>query len=62
MALWAQVTGVGIAILNDDKVVYLKTYGLRDKEKHLSFARIASAMPANRELANADSQFPNVLH
>ncbi len=31
----AHVTGVGIAILNDDKVVYLKTYGLRDKEKHL---------------------------
>jgi CubicO group peptidase (beta-lactamase class C family) len=31
----AHVTGVGVAILNDDKVVYLKTYGLRDKEKHL---------------------------
>jgi CubicO group peptidase (beta-lactamase class C family) len=31
----AHVTGVGIAILNNDKVVFLKTYGLRDKEKHL---------------------------
>jgi CubicO group peptidase (beta-lactamase class C family) len=31
----AQVTGVGIAILNDDKVVYLKAYGLRDEQKHL---------------------------
>ena len=31
----AHVTGVGIAILNDDKVVFLKTYGLRDEEKHL---------------------------
>jgi CubicO group peptidase (beta-lactamase class C family) len=31
----AHVTGVGIAILNDDKVVYLKTYGVRDKEKPL---------------------------
>jgi len=31
----AHVTGAGIAILNDGKVVYLKTYGLRNKEKHL---------------------------
>jgi CubicO group peptidase (beta-lactamase class C family) len=31
----AHVTGVGIAILDDDKVVYLKTYGVRDKERHL---------------------------
>jgi CubicO group peptidase (beta-lactamase class C family) len=31
----AHVTGVGIAILNDDKVVYLKTYGVRDKEGSL---------------------------
>ncbi len=31
----AEVTGVGIAIFNDGKVVYLKTYGLRDKEKNL---------------------------
>jgi CubicO group peptidase (beta-lactamase class C family) len=31
----AHVTGVGIAILNDDKVVYLKTYGVRDKERAL---------------------------
>ena len=29
------VTGLGIAILNRDKVVYLKTYGLRNKERHL---------------------------
>jgi CubicO group peptidase (beta-lactamase class C family) len=31
----AHVTGVGIAVLNDGKVVYLKAYGVRDKEKHL---------------------------
>jgi len=31
----AKVTGVGIAILNDQKVVYLKAYGYRDKEKAL---------------------------
>jgi CubicO group peptidase (beta-lactamase class C family) len=31
----AHVTGAGIAILNDGKVVYLKAYGFRDKEKHL---------------------------
>jgi CubicO group peptidase (beta-lactamase class C family) len=31
----AEVTGVGVAILNDGKVVYLKTYGVRDKEKNL---------------------------
>jgi len=31
----ADVTGAGIAILNHDRVVYLKTYGLRDKERHL---------------------------
>jgi len=31
----ANVTGAGIAILNHDKVVYLKAYGLRDKERHL---------------------------
>ena len=31
----AHVTGAGIAILNNGKVVYLKAYGLRDKEKHL---------------------------
>lgn len=31
----AHVTGVGIAILNDDNVVYLKTYGVRDKDKSL---------------------------
>ncbi len=31
----AEVTGVGIAIFNDGKVAYLKTYGVRDKEKNL---------------------------
>jgi CubicO group peptidase (beta-lactamase class C family) len=31
----ATVTGVGIAILNHGKVVYLKAYGVRDKENNL---------------------------
>jgi CubicO group peptidase (beta-lactamase class C family) len=31
----AEVTGVGVAILNDGKVAYLKSYGVRDKEKSL---------------------------
>ncbi len=31
----AKVTGVGLAILNDRKIVYLKSYGFRDKEKAL---------------------------
>jgi CubicO group peptidase (beta-lactamase class C family) len=31
----ADVTGVGIGVWNNDKVVYLKTYGFRDTEKHL---------------------------
>ena len=31
----AEVTGVGIAILNHGKVAYLKAYGFRDKEKNL---------------------------
>src|SRR5215831_16090563 len=31
----AEVTGVSVAILNDGKVAYLKTYGVRDKEKNL---------------------------
>lgn len=31
----AKVAGIGIAILNDGKVAYLKTYGVRDKEKNL---------------------------
>jgi CubicO group peptidase (beta-lactamase class C family) len=31
----AKVTGVSIAILNDGKISYLKTYGFRDREKHL---------------------------
>src|SRR6202521_4385262 len=29
----ARVTGAGIAILNDGKIVYLKTYGFRDLKK-----------------------------
>jgi CubicO group peptidase (beta-lactamase class C family) len=32
----ADVTGVGVVILNDGKIVYLKTYGVRDKEKELA--------------------------
>ena len=31
----AEVPGVGIAIFNNDRIVYLKAYGLRDKEKNL---------------------------
>jgi CubicO group peptidase (beta-lactamase class C family) len=31
----AEVTGTGIAILNQGKIVYLKAYGFRDKEKNL---------------------------
>lgn len=31
----AEVTGVGIAMFNDGKIAYLKTYGVRDKEKTL---------------------------
>src|SRR5947207_569997 len=31
----AEITGVSIAILNHGKIVYLKSYGLRDKEKSL---------------------------
>jgi CubicO group peptidase (beta-lactamase class C family) len=29
------VTGLGVAIFNHGKIVYLKTYGMRDEEKHL---------------------------
>jgi len=32
----ARVTGIGIAILNDGKVAYLKAYGVRDQEKNLA--------------------------
>lgn len=32
----AEVTGVGIAILNDGKLVYVKAYGVRDKESNLA--------------------------
>jgi len=31
----AEVTGAGIAILNDGKIAYMKGYGFRDKEKNL---------------------------
>jgi CubicO group peptidase (beta-lactamase class C family) len=31
----AEVTGAGIAIFNDNKIVYLKAYGFRDKEHNL---------------------------
>jgi CubicO group peptidase (beta-lactamase class C family) len=31
----AHVTGVGIAVWNNNKIVYLKTYGERNTEKHL---------------------------
>jgi CubicO group peptidase (beta-lactamase class C family) len=31
----AHVTGVGIAVFNDGKVAYLKTYGARDTEKNI---------------------------
>jgi CubicO group peptidase (beta-lactamase class C family) len=32
----AEVTGVSIAILNDGKIAYLKSYGVADKEKRLA--------------------------
>ena len=31
----ARVPGIGIAILNNGKVAYLKAYGVRDKEEKL---------------------------
>ena len=31
----AEITGLSIAILNDGKIAYLKSYGVRDKEKSL---------------------------
>jgi CubicO group peptidase (beta-lactamase class C family) len=31
----AKVTGAGIALFNDGRIAYLKTYGFRDKEKQL---------------------------
>src|SRR5262249_42734424 len=31
----ANVTGVGLAVFNDGRVAYLKTYGVRDKDKNL---------------------------
>jgi CubicO group peptidase (beta-lactamase class C family) len=31
----AEVTGVGIAIFNNNRIVYLKAYGVHDKEKNL---------------------------
>lgn len=32
----AEVTGVGIGLINDGKIVYLKAHGLRDQEKNLA--------------------------
>ncbi len=31
----AHVTGAGVAIFQDGRIVYLKAYGLRDTDKHL---------------------------
>src|ERR1700676_374303 len=31
----AEVTGMGLAMLNDKRIVYLKAYGIRDKDKNL---------------------------
>lgn len=31
----AQVNGVGLALFNDNKIVYLNAFGVRDKEKNL---------------------------
>jgi CubicO group peptidase (beta-lactamase class C family) len=31
-----KVTGMGLAILQDGKIAYLKGYGFRDQEKHLA--------------------------
>lgn len=41
----AEVPGLGIAVLNDGKIVYLKAYGVRDKEKNLPLT-VDSAMYA----------------
>jgi CubicO group peptidase (beta-lactamase class C family) len=41
----AEVPGLGIAVLNDGKIVYLKAYGVRDKERNLSLT-VDSAMYA----------------
>ncbi len=40
----AEVPGVGLALLNDGKIVFLKGYGLRDKEKSLPFT-VDTVMP-----------------
>jgi CubicO group peptidase (beta-lactamase class C family) len=40
----AEVPGVGLALLNDKKIVYLKGYGVRDKEKNLPFT-VDTVMP-----------------
>jgi len=37
LMLAAEVTGAGVALFNDGKVVYARGYGLRDKEKNLPF-------------------------
>jgi len=41
----AEVPGIGIAVLNDGKIVYLKAYGVRDKERNLPLT-VDSAMYA----------------
>jgi CubicO group peptidase (beta-lactamase class C family) len=41
----AEVPGLGIAVLNDGKIAYLKAYGVRDKEKNLPLT-VDSAMYA----------------
>jgi CubicO group peptidase (beta-lactamase class C family) len=41
----AEVPGLGIAVLNDGKIVYLKAYGVRDKERNLPLT-VDSAMYA----------------
>jgi len=35
----AKIPGAGIAILNDKRIVYLRAYGVRDKEKDLPLTR-----------------------
>lgn len=41
----AEVPGLGIAVLNDGKIVYLKAYGVRDRERNLPLT-LDSAMYA----------------
>lgn len=41
----AEVTGLGLAIIEEGKIAYLKAYGVRDKEKNLPLT-VGSAMSA----------------